>query len=169
MKICSKCNQTKPLIEFGKKSRNKNGLQARCKDCHREDGRVTYAKNPEKQRQSVKLRKLSNKRVNRAFLLDYKTKTPCFDCKAFYPSYVMDFDHVYGKKYLDVSKLIAYKHERMLEEIAKCQLVCANCHRKRTFERSGTSQEAFVISAPEEEPEEEYLDEEEGYYADLSI
>jgi hypothetical protein len=169
MKICTRCSTEKAIAEFNKKARNKDGLQNWCKDCSRSASREIYKKNPKKQIAANKVRKMANKRVNRAFLLDYKTKNPCFDCQAFYPSYVLDFDHVFGKKLLDVSKLVTYKHETMLKEIAKCQLVCSNCHRKRTFERSGKSEEDFSISAPEEEPQEEYLDEEEGYYANISI
>lgn len=169
MKKCSKCKVEKPFSEYNKKSRNANGLQAWCRECGRAAGRAQYHKNPTKQKAATKQRKLANKRLNRAFLLKYKTENPCFDCGAFYPSYVLDFDHIFGNKILDISRAVTYKHETMLREIAKCQLVCSNCHRKRTFERSGKSEEDFVIKAPEEEPQEEYLDEEEGYYANLSI
>lgn len=167
MKTCSRCRAEKAVSEFNKKTRNKDGLQAWCRDCSRVAGRAGYYRNPTKQKESAKRLKKANKRLNRAFLIKYKTETPCFDCGAFYPSYVMDFDHVFGEKRLDISRLVTYKHETMLSEIAKCQLVCSNCHRKRTFERSGKSEEDFSISAPEEEPQEEYVDEEEGYYANL--
>ena len=34
MKTCTKCRETKPLIEFSRKSRNKDGLGSNCKLCH---------------------------------------------------------------------------------------------------------------------------------------
>lgn len=68
---------------------------------------------------------------------------PCSDCGLLYPFYVMDFDHRDGsEKTLDIGK-IANKHwseKRILEEVAKCDLVCANCHRERTAKRGGYSQ-----------------------------
>jgi hypothetical protein len=44
----------------------------------------------------------------------------------------MDFDHVRGTKISDVSNL---RTTKALEEIKKCELVCAVCHRLRTMER----------------------------------
>lgn len=73
---------------------------------------------------------------------DYKQQNPCDDCGLQYPSYVMDFDHVRGVKTADISRMLSrlsrgtMTFERILDEIAKCDLVCANCHRKRTFTRS---------------------------------
>lgn len=61
---------------------------------------------------------------------------PCADCGGLFPSYVMDFDHLDGtEKYKQVSKLTAHSWQRIKDEIAKCEVVCANCHRIRTYER----------------------------------
>ena len=60
---------------------------------------------------------------------------PCFDCNKRYPYFVMDFDHVRGRKEFQISDS-AHKLpsvERLLKEISKCDVVCANCHRLRTF------------------------------------
>lgn len=68
---------------------------------------------------------------------EYKSTTPCADCGQTYPHYVMDFDHVRGEKMANVSHL-ARSHgsrTRLFAEIAKCDLVCANCHRERTQQR----------------------------------
>jgi hypothetical protein len=51
---------------------------------------------------------------------------------------VMDFDHREGELKTDnVANLVASPHsmKKLLEEIAKCDLVCANCHRIRTHAR----------------------------------
>lgn len=59
---------------------------------------------------------------------------PCMDCATVYPPYVMEWDHVRGTKRDHVSKLSMQKPKHIvLAEIAKCELVCANCHRIRTF------------------------------------
>lgn len=62
---------------------------------------------------------------------------PCADCGGVFPFYVMDFDHREGEeKTAQVAMLVnALSLKRLLKEIAKCDLVCANCHRVRTYER----------------------------------
>lgn len=60
---------------------------------------------------------------------------PCQDCGDQFPPCCMDFDHVRGEKITTVTRLInfGYSREAILAEIAKCDLVCANCHRIRHF------------------------------------
>jgi hypothetical protein len=60
---------------------------------------------------------------------------PCADCGIRYPVYVMDFDHVRGEKQSNVASLVGMSasEERLRAEIAKCDVVCANCHRERTY------------------------------------
>lgn len=52
-----------------------------------------------------------------------------------YPSYVMDFDHIKGTKIGALSRMAGDGKPlaSILAEIAKCDVVCANCHRLRTF------------------------------------
>lgn len=59
----------------------------------------------------------------------------CMDCKHKYPTCVMDFDHVRGKKLINLGHAQAkwaYSPTKVKAEIAKCDVVCANCHRIRT-------------------------------------
>lgn len=60
---------------------------------------------------------------------------PCTDCGVEYPYYVMDLDHVTGIKKFNVSQATTHASSLavLMEEIAKCEAVCANCHRLRTF------------------------------------
>lgn len=65
-----------------------------------------------------------------------KANNTCVDCNLYYPPWVMQFDHVRGKKFKEVSRLIADKQfSKIFEEIEKCELVCANCHADRTYRR----------------------------------
>lgn len=57
---------------------------------------------------------------------------PCTDCGKHFPPIAMDFDHVRGQKTANVSSLYFAPAETVMEEIAKCELVCACCHRIRT-------------------------------------
>ncbi len=62
---------------------------------------------------------------------------PCMDCEIKYPPYVMDFDHRDGEiKIAGVGRLASNAGiEKILAEIKKCDIVCANCHRIRTHKR----------------------------------
>ena len=61
---------------------------------------------------------------------------PCLDCGSAFPPECMDFDHVRGVKVGNVATLIHRAgREKVMEEIAKCELICANCHRIRTASR----------------------------------
>jgi hypothetical protein len=72
-----------------------------------------------------------------AFVKEVKESRPCADCRNFFPHYVMDFDHRdASQKTAIVSRLVNHlSWRRLREEIAKCDLVCSNCHRIRTQER----------------------------------
>jgi hypothetical protein len=59
----------------------------------------------------------------------------CMDCDNIFPPAAMDFDHVRGDKVSEVSHMWQYTREEVLAEIAKCNLVCACCHRIRTESR----------------------------------
>lgn len=62
---------------------------------------------------------------------------PCMDCKKQYPYYVMDFDHRDGStKEYNLSQMRFVSKEKFLEEASKCDIVCSNCHRERTYQRS---------------------------------
>lgn len=63
---------------------------------------------------------------------------PCSDCKIKYPYYVMDFDHIKGKKYIEIASMIrnGFSMNKINQEIRKCELVCSNCHRIRTYKRN---------------------------------
>lgn len=58
---------------------------------------------------------------------------PCADCGGRFPPECMDFDHVRGEKIRGVAQMMHYSKARLCAEILKCELVCANCHRTRTY------------------------------------
>ena len=73
---------------------------------------------------------------NTAFVRELKESTRCTDCHLFWPAYVMDFDHLRDKTDA-IARFKNHSLERLKEEIAKCELVCSNCHRVRTYSRRG--------------------------------
>jgi len=74
-----------------------------------------------------------NQSMNRKYIKDIKS-VPCMDCGISYPYYVMDLDHREpSKKYKSVSEMMKHPIEMVIEEAAKCDVVCSNCHRERTW------------------------------------
>jgi hypothetical protein len=73
---------------------------------------------------------------SREFINSIKRDKPCTDCKIIYHPCQMDFDHLGNKKIgIAAMKVQHYSIKRIQEEINKCELVCANCHRLRTYRR----------------------------------
>ena len=96
-----------------------------------------YDANREKIREQTNQRLRALRTRNREYVWEIKANNPCVDCGASYHPCVMDFDHIAEDKSADVSRLVRSSSlERIKEEIAKCELVCSNCHRLRTFLRS---------------------------------
>ena len=72
-------------------------------------------------------------RENRRKLIEDLKNSPCTDCGKSYPPYVMDFDHKDPSQKAFGPAEIYRNLEQVLAEIEKCELVCANCHRERTY------------------------------------
>lgn len=120
MKPCSVCSELKPLAT----------RSSRCKDCHNAYTRQHYADN--KQAYVDKARRNNEKvreQVRRA------KEKPCSDCGVKYPYYVMDFDHLSNKSFNISEQMAKVGWTKLKQEIDKCDVVCSNCHRARTFQR----------------------------------
>jgi hypothetical protein len=97
--------------------------------------RKFYSQNKEKSR--IKVR---DRRSNFRKIIEQAKSVPCMDCGVCYPYYVMDFDHRPDSgKIANISgcTLMTFpSEEKLLAEIAKCDVVCSNCHRRRTWNRA---------------------------------
>lgn len=73
----------------------------------------------------------------RKYMQAAKENAVCMDCGVHYPYYVMDFDHRPDEnKQFDISNINEIPSmEALIEEINKCDIVCSNCHRHRTWTR----------------------------------
>lgn len=92
---------------------------------------------PYKDKEYQKLFKRRHYDVQRAALDAIKASTPCHDCGQRFPHYVMEFDHARGTKKLNISSMCSRRIDgpTVVEEIEKCDLVCANCHKVRSYNR----------------------------------
>ena len=129
-KQCSRCKKSRLIKFFSRDARRKDGLQHRCKDCQSQLSRSHYEKN----KPVYKLRESTKKQGGKKLIRSLKAG-PCVDCELSYPYCIMHFDHVRGDKTASLSKMCSYGSERIMEEIAKCELVCSNCHADRTYSR----------------------------------
>ena len=139
LKICSKCGKSKDLSEFyiRKKGSRKGKYYERCKQCMKERGRKYYRINHEKQLKLALVRRAKHRNEVKKLLIKLKNK-PCSDCSKIYPYFVMDWDHRSSEnKEKEVARMVAggWSKNKILDEIKKCDLVCTNCHRIRTFSR----------------------------------
>lgn len=77
----------------------------------------------------------STRKQCREYIKKLKTKTPCADCGINYPYWIMQFDHLRDKEFTIGLSGNHSSMTRVLEEIDKCEIVCANCHANRTHMR----------------------------------
>lgn len=131
VKVCTECGVEKSEEEFGKKGDRR---LHRCKQCINEYQRQHYEQNKEKYKRKAKT---WNHKVRKRYQ-QLKEATPCDDCGGMFPYYVTEYDHRDPSTKADnVASLISrgVGWEKLMAEIEKCDLVCANCHRQRTHSR----------------------------------
>lgn len=136
MRRCRACGVDKAREEFCKRVQAKNGLSAKCRACLAQYGRDWNAKRP---RYAVDRKKL-HQRTARVFVRAYLETHPCVDCGE--PDIVvLEFDHVRSVKDRNISDMCrrGFSLERLATEIAKCDVRCANCHRRKTVRLRETS------------------------------
>jgi 5-methylcytosine-specific restriction endonuclease McrA len=90
------------------------------------------------------------RRRHQALVLEYLRTHPCVDCGETDPI-VLEFDHLRDKT-KNVSGMAAHSWRVIQEEIAKCEVVCANCHRRRTSRRGGYFRAVIDSIALDEHP-----------------
>ncbi len=135
MKICSKCKEAKPLDAFGNYAKSPDGLFPQCKECKRGyDHR--YYRNKAGRKESIAQSNESRRQVRIRLVNEHLQKHPCVDCGNA-DVRVLDFDHVRGTKLGNISNMVHKLSpvNSIIEEIAKCEVRCANCHRIVTHER----------------------------------
>ena len=135
-KTCTRCRETKDLAEFGWKNKAQGRRHTYCKACVREISRDTYQRKREYYLlKAARQRKTQIKQIKQA-VYDYLKAHPCVDCGESNPV-CLEFDHVRGRKHKAISVMItsAASITAVMEEINKCEVRCANCHRKKTAQQ----------------------------------
>ena len=136
-KVCSGCGHTKAQDQFDWKYFAGGIRKSRCKACVSHYSKQHYLQNKEAyKRRGVINGRLSRRRLA-TLVFQYLEENPCVDCGQSNPV-LLDFDHR-GDQFKSISEMIKsrYSWNRIKEEISKCDVRCANCHRLKTAKQFG--------------------------------
>jgi hypothetical protein len=116
----------------------RRGNTRSCGCLQRETSRKTNSARAHKDRDIKEcLRRLTKKSRSVEFVRSYLMTHPCVDCGEADPI-VLDFDHrPSSKKIKNISRLSVHGRsiKAIQSEIDKCDVRCANCHRRMTHKR----------------------------------
>jgi hypothetical protein len=145
MKKCTQCGELKSLTLFSRQASMNDGLRAQCKACdtarsityyhaHKPSILARAKKYASEHKPLIHAFRARIREQKYALVLQAKSR-PCMDCGHSFLPFVMDLDHVRGKKLFGLSACRFYSVAAIKTEIEKCDIVCSNCHRLRTWAR----------------------------------
>lgn len=127
MKRCCTCKEIKPLTDFHKRSVSPDGFTRYCRACQKQRNKIHYSEHKEQYMAVAR----NSRKVRDAAYRAWKSTLKCQLCSCS-DTECLDFHHVDSKK-KEIS-ISAGIHEvsskRLINELTKCAVVCANCHRK---------------------------------------
>ena len=127
MKVCNNCGESLPLSAFPPNKQCKGGVTGTCRECIRLKRKVWYAANKERRQDVANER--NRKRKEAAVQMFGGV---CLDCKQSYPNCVFEFHHT-DPSQKDINPSKAFSSIKWKDELEKCVMLCANCHRVRHF------------------------------------
>lgn len=141
-RTCTKCCLQKPIEEFGWKKRLIGKRHAVCKECTAKRSNDWYQDNKDRQKENVRRNNQYYREQARQYVFQYLLEHPCSSCGESDPR-VLEFHHE-GNKESEVSRLMGRgaSLDALKAEMAKCTVLCANCHRK-LMRGSGIRGEAY--------------------------
>lgn len=134
MKQCTRCGRSD--VQFGKNKSQPDGLQLYCKECNKLACRAYYANSPARRAKISEYKKRVTAAC-REYVIQYLKTHPCVDCGES-DIIVLEFDHLRDKR----ASIADMMHGRcalktIKAEIQKCEVRCANCHRRKTAKQLG--------------------------------
>jgi hypothetical protein len=126
----------KALDEFGGGSPTNPKVDCYCRPCRAEYGREHYLANRQHYITKAKQRTEERRDRNYELLVDFLLERPCVDCGE-RDVLVLEFDHLADKEFTIARGFREKSWPEILTEIQKCDVVCSNCHRRRTLKRGG--------------------------------
>lgn len=138
LRRCGRCGEFKPTPEFAWRRVRRGQLDNYCRPCRAAYKQEHYARHRERYVAKAMRRKNALAAERAAYLVEFFRERACVDCGELDPL-VLEFDHLGDKKF-DISRGLRDRNwQAVLDEIAKCDVVCANCHRRRTALRAGSA------------------------------
>jgi hypothetical protein len=120
-----------------------SGQDTYCQPCRAAYKREHYAANRERYIANAHRRKQAIALERAGHLVEFFRERPCVECGETDPM-VLEFDHLGDKSFNIAKGLRTHSWQAVLDEIAKCEVVCANCHRRRTAHRGGFARAAVA-------------------------
>ena len=134
---CYVCGLTKPAEQFNWRRRRIGQRDSHCRSCRAVYRHEHYSRNKQRYIDEARERKQRLTLERTRYLFAYFDTHPCTDCGESDPA-VLEFDHLRDKAF-NIGGALPYRNwQSILDEIAKCEVVCANCHRRRTARRAGS-------------------------------
>ena len=136
MKMCTGCKAMKSDSAFSLRSKATGALQSRCKMCASKARKEHYATPRGKKLKIISNAKYEKK--TRDWVWEYLDSHPCVDCGES-DKIVLEFDHIdRATKVNTIANLCKSSSlKKVMEEVAKCEVRCANCHRRKTAKQVG--------------------------------
>lgn len=135
---CARCRHKKDEAEFDWQSKAKNTRQIYCKKCRKHIRKIWYQRHKAGHIRAVARTKKQKRELLYAWLRNYLVHHPCVDCGE--DNIVcLEFDHVRGKKVESIARMVTtlVGLKTLTEEVEKCDVRCANCHRIKTAKERG--------------------------------
>jgi len=126
----------KDIEEFAWKNQAAGRRHARCRTCVSAVSREHYAKFRDDYLERTKRRRGKCREENQRRILEYLSLHPCVDCGET-DVVVLEFDHRGNKSFTVAYMMQFIQWPKMEAEIAKCDVRCANCHRRKTAAELG--------------------------------
>lgn len=133
MQTCKICLQLKDSCEFARKGLSR--FRSDCRDCYNQKRRNAYEQNS-KIKNGYKSRNEQRRWDFHRQITNYLLQHPCVDCGET-NILTLEFDHVELKNHT-IGQMVKKTWEVIWNEIEKCQVRCASCHRIKTHERSNS-------------------------------
>lgn len=134
LRRCQPCGDTFPLAAFAWRHIDRNLRDTYCYACRAAYRRAHYLRHRQRYIEMAAARRDREVERRTRFLLEYLASHPCVDCGETDPI-VLEFDHIGEKRFGISSGLRDRSWQDVLDEIEACEVVCANCHRRRTYRR----------------------------------
>ncbi len=147
MKRCYSCKTEKPLVDFPVNRKRADGHGSMCKDCKKSYNASYYVDTKDRHNPARAARRNQLRSEAAEHVYKYLRSHPCVDCGEA-DIVVLDFDHR-GEKVAEINAMIhaGRAWPLILAEIQKCEVVCANDHRRRTAKTFGWRRATLASSS----------------------